>query len=240
MEKKETENEIVFDNYAKTYKKGLQKTLRFSGLTPNYFHHYKVKELFLYLKNNSAENIQLKILDFGCGVGCSDSFLSHYFPKSKIYACDISEESINYAKEENSQYKNLIYAPYKEGRLPFDEKFDVIFVANVFHHIARKNQQSTINMLKSSLNENGFLIIFEHNPYNPITDLLALLTDYRYDKNTNLLSPLYMKKLLKNTGFKNLNLTYKVFFPGFMKIFLPLEKYLKKCPLGAHYYYIAS
>ena len=137
----------------------------------------------------------MKILDFGCGVGCSDPYLSHYFPKSDIYACDISDESIKFAQKENSWIKNLKYSIYDGNKLPFDEKFDVIFVANVFHHIPRELQQRTIDMLKESLAENGMLIIFEHNPYNPVTDLLALLTDYRYDKNTNLLTPVYMKKI---------------------------------------------
>ena len=232
--------DVVFNNYAKTYKQGLTKTLKISGFSPNYFHNYKAKDLFLYLKNKNMEKKPLKILDFGCGVGCSDPFLSHYFPKSTIYACDISDESIKCAKKENAGFKNLIYSTYKDNKLPFDEKFDVIFVANVFHHISRKMQQSTINMLKENLVKGGMLIIFEHNPYNPATDLLALLTDYRYDKNTNLLTPAYMKKILKNAGFNNLDVTYRIFFPGILKIFAPYEKYLNKCPLGAHYYYIAS
>lgn len=240
MKNHEEVNEIVFDNCAETYKSGLKETLKYSGFTPNYFHNYKVKDLFLYLKQKGQEKKTIKILDFGCGVGCSEPYLAHYFPNSMIYACDISAESIKCAQDENSKFKNLVYSTYKDNKLPFDEKFDVIFVANVFHHIPRKSQQETLKLLKSNLSENGFLIIFEHNPYNPLTDLLALLTDYRYDKNTNLLTPSYMKKILKNAGFTNIEKTYRIFFPGFLKMLLPLEKHLKNCPLGAHYYYIAS
>jgi len=239
MISEEKTDEIVFDRCAKTYKKGLKNTLKVSGFSPNYFHNYKVKELFNYLKNNNFERKPIKILDFGCGVGCSEPYLSHYLPKAKIYACDISDESIKCAVSSNKR-NNTTFATFEDDSLPFEEKFDVIFVANVFHHIPRKKQQSVINLLKASLNDNGFIIIFEHNPYNPLTDLLALLTDYRYDKNTNLLSPLYMKKILKNSGFKNFECNYRIFFPGFLRMFVPFEKYLRKCPFGAHYFYIAS
>ena len=239
MENKEQVEEIVFNSYAKTYKEGLKKNVKISGFSPDYFHSYKVEELFGYLKKKQKEKDSLKILDFGCGVGCSDSYLSKYFPNSKIYACDISDESVKCAKEENSQFENLKYAVYDNEKIPFDEKFDIIFVANVFHHIPRKLHLKTMNMLKESLSKDGFLIIFEHNPYNPATVLLSLLTDYRYDKNTNLLTPVYMKKSLYKAGFTQFDLTYKIFFPGILKSLVPYEKYLKFVPLGAHYYYIA-
>ena len=229
---------IVFNDYAKTYKEGLKETLKVSGFAPDYFHEYKIRELFSHLKSKNSEKNSLKILDFGCGVGCSDPYLAQYFPNAQIYACDLSDESVKCAQEENKQF-NINYAVYNNEKLPFEEKFDIIFVANVFHHIPRRLQQETINMLRANIAENGFLIIFEHNPYNPATTILSLLTDYRYDKNTNLLSPLYMRKILKQGGFNKLDLTFKIFFPGCLKKLVPFEKYLKHCPIGAHYYYIA-
>ena len=231
---------IVFNERAHIYKETLKKSVKISGFSPDYFNQYKIEELLSRLKKENRQDEPLKILDFGCGIGLSDSYLAKSFPNAGIYGCDISDESVKIAQEENAQFKNLIYAVYDNEKLPFDEKFDVIFVANVFHHIPRKLQQKTMNLLKNNLAENGFLIVFEHNPFNPATTMLWLFTDYRYDQNTNLLTPAYMKKLLKKAGCKKMDLTYRIFFPGFLKAFLPLEKYLKKCPAGAHYYYIAS
>lgn len=240
MKNKNMTQEIVFDKYADSYTTGLTNTLKISGFKPDYFHNYKAEVLFSYLKTKKLENKQINILDFGCGVGSSEPYLAKYLPQAKIFGCDISKESVNRAKQDNADIDNLTYGYFNGEKIPFRNKFDVIFVANVFHHIPRKNQQKTLNLLKSCLKKDGFLIIFEHNPYNPLTVLLALFTDYRYDVNTNLLAPFYMKKILKNAGFSKIERNYKIFFPGFAKAFIPYEKYLSKCPLGAHYYYIAS
>lgn len=230
----------IFDKYSKTYNERHKEVIKHSGFKPDYFHEYKVIELYEYLKKINSENKKLTILNFGCGVGGSDPFLSSHFPNSKIFACDISSESIKQAKIHNANLKNISYEIYDSEKIPFDEKFDIIFVANVFHHIPKNLQQFTMNLLKNSLKENGFLIIFEHNPVNPFTLLLFLNTDLQYDPAANLLIPNYMKKLLKNSGFNKNILRYKIFFPGCLKNLIPFEKYFYNIPLGAHYYIIAS
>lgn len=234
------ECKAVFDNYSKTYNEGHKDAVKLSGFTPDYFHEYKAIELYDYLKSLNLQDTELKILNFGCGVGGSDPYLSAYFPNSKIFGCDISTKSIGEAKKNNQDLKNVNYAEFDGYVLPFSEKFDVIFVANVFHHIPRNIQEKTFKLLKESLNENGFLITFEHNPYNPMTVLLSLYTDFRYDPNTNLLTQSYMKKIQKKAGFNTFKLRYKIFFLGCLKKFIPLEKYLYNLPLGAHYYLISK
>lgn len=231
----------VFDEFSKSYDKGHKDSVKISGFTPDYFHEYKIIELSNYLKslNIIHENGQFNILNFGCGVGGSDPYLSSYFPNAQIFGCDISTKSIEEAKKNNHTLKNVTYADYDGDRIPFDIKFDVIFVANVFHHIPRNLQEKSLKLLKNSLAEGGFLIIFEHNPYNPLTVLLALLTDFRYDPNTNLLTQSYLKKILKRASFKEYSVKYKIFFPGFLRRFVPLEKYLCNVPIGAHYYIIS-
>lgn len=230
----------VFDNCSKTYNEGHTNAVKISGFTPDYFHEYKVIELFNHLKSLNLEASELKILNFGCGVGGSDSYLSSYFPNAKIFGCDISTKSIEEARKNNEGLKNVVYEEYDGENIPFNEKFDIVFVANVYHHIPRNLQAKTTKLLKQSLNEEGFLIIFEHNPYNPMTVLLSLCTDFRYDPNTNLLTQRYMKKLLKSAGFNDFKLTYKIFFLGCLKKMIKFEPCLRKCCLGAHYYYIAK
>lgn len=230
----------VFDNCSKTYNEGHKNAVKMTGFTPDYFHEYKVIELFNYLKKMDLEKSELKILNFGCGVGGSDTYLSSYFPNAKIFGCDISTKSIEEAKNINKELNNVVYKEYDGENIPFKEKFDIVFVANVFHHIPRELQQKTMDTLKKSLSTEGFLIIFEHNPYNPMTVLLSICTDFRYDPNTNLLTQRYMKKLLQNSGFKNFKLTYKIFFLGCFKRLIKFEPCLRKCLLGAHYYYIAK
>lgn len=230
----------VFDDYSKTYNEGHKDAVKLSGFTPDYFHEYKVIELYDYLKSLNLQDSELEILNFGCGIGNSDSYLNKYLPKSHVYGCDISSKCIDEASKNYDNLKNVIYKQCNVGEIPFDKKFDVIFVANVFHHIPRNLHGMIFRLLKESLNENGFLITFEHNPYNPMTVVLSLFTDFRFDPNTNLLTQSYMKKIQKEAGFKTFELRYKIFFLGCFKKFIPLEKYLYNLPLGAHYYLISK
>jgi hypothetical protein len=64
--------------------------------------------------------------------------------------------------------------------------------------------------------------------------------DFKFDKNANALAPFYTRKLLSNVGFSNNKVTYTIFFPQFLSALIPLEKYLRWLPFGAHYFYVAK
>ncbi len=61
-----------------------------------------------------------KILEYGCGIGRNLEFIKQYFPKSGISGCDISKESLQYAKKNNG------ITLYHLGKDKIDEKFDLI------------------------------------------------------------------------------------------------------------------
>jgi SAM-dependent methyltransferase len=230
----------LFDKYANNYDEGHVKAIKLSGLSTAFLHEYKVQEVFKYLQSSNQENKELKLLNFGCGTGNSERYLRKYLPNTRIYSIDISEESVEVAKKDNQNIDNIVFSAFDGLNIPFEEKFDIIFVANIFHHIPWNQHSEVMNNLYKQLNCNGIIFLFELNPINPLTMWVAINNDYKFDKNSRLLSPFYAKKLLANSGFMGIKRKYTIFFPGFLSCLFPLEKYLKSVPIGAHYFYTAQ
>lgn len=230
----------VFDKYADNYDEGHVKAVALSGFKPSHFHEYKLKEVLKYLKENGLASKKLTFLDFGCGTGSSVKYIKKYLPKASVYGIDVSKEEIRVAKANSKNLKDVTFAPFDGVNIPFKTKFDVIFIANVFHHINRKKHQKVMKNIYTKLQDDGHLFIFELNKLNPLTMLVAIRNDYRFDKDANLLNPFYAKKLLNGAGFLKTKVVYTIFFPQFFSMLIPFEKYLRWLPFGAHYFYVAK
>jgi len=232
----DNKNTQLFDQFAATYDEGHARAVKASGFTPDYFHEYKIKEVLACLKRRGYPLQGIKILNFGCGVGNSERFIKKYFSQAKIYSIDISSESIKAAQEKNKG-EGVTFAAFDGTNIPFDIEFDIIFAAGVFHHIPRGEQKKVIGNIYKQLKSKGFLFIFELNPLNPATLWVAYQNDYKFDKNSRLLTPFYLSELLKPCGFADIKIRYTVFFPGPLSFMVPWEKWLFWVPLGAHYYF---
>ncbi|MGA2911293.1 MAG: class I SAM-dependent methyltransferase [Candidatus Levyibacteriota bacterium] len=230
----------VFDKYADNYDEGHVKAVAMSGFKPSHFHEYKLKEVLEYLKENGLANKKLKFLDFGCGTGSSVKYIKKYLPKASVYGVDVSKEEIRVAKANSKGLKDVTFAAFDGTNIPFTVKFDVIFIANVFHHIRRDKHKKVMKNIYAKLADDGILFMFELNKLNPLTMFVAIRNDYKFDKDANLLNPFYAKRLLRNAGFLNSKVTYTIFFPQFLSALIPLEKYLRWFPFGAHYFYVAK
>ena len=230
----------VFDKFADNYDEGHVKAVALSGFKPSHFHEYKLKEVLKYLKEQGLADKKLKFLDFGCGTGSSVKYIKKYLPKASVYGIDVSKEEIRVARVNCKNLKDVTFAPFDGSNIPFDVNFDVIFIANVFHHIRRDKHRETMKNIYSKLANSGHLFIFELNPLNPLTLFIMFKNDFKFDKDANALIPFYTRKLLSNVGFSDNKIVYTVFFPQFLSILMPFEKYLRWLPFGAHYYYIAK
>ena len=79
----------------------------------------------------------IRLLDFGCGDGATAKYFTKYFPDGFYQGIDISGESIKQACEQDRN--RCLFTHFDAQTIPFDnESFDVIMVANVFHHIEKK------------------------------------------------------------------------------------------------------
>jgi 2-polyprenyl-3-methyl-5-hydroxy-6-metoxy-1,4-benzoquinol methylase len=229
----------LFDQYAHTYNEGHAKAVKSTGFDPAYFHEYKIRELCNHLKSERLADRDISFLNVGCGIGESDPFIKSYLPNSRVYGIDVSAESIDVARETRKDLAGVTYQAYDGENIPFDINFDVIFIANVFHHIRHEKHPAMLRTLHHRLNDKGSMFLFELNPLNPLTLWIAYQNDYKFDKDSKLLNPCYTGRLLSASGFRQRSVRYTIFFPKYLSFLMPLEKYLHRIPLGAHYYYVA-
>ena len=84
---------------------------------------------------------------------------------------------------------------YDGGNFPFaDESFYLVFIAAVFHHVDFALHQALIKEITRALKKGGRLVLFEHNPLNPLTRYLVKTCVF--DLQTKLLLHYYTGKLL--------------------------------------------
>lgn len=224
-------NNNVFDELAPNYDEVLNNDLKnFSSFKRDYFIEYKIQTIKKFLDYSPSI-----ILDFGCGDGAEALCLKKAFPSSKIIGVDVSQKCISIATSKN--LKDCSFMVYDGGKLPFeDNSIDFVFSACVFHHIEKGQHLNLIKELYRVLKYKSKLIVFEHNPINPITKMIFKKTPI--DKDAEMVSTCELNSNIKSAGFNFTKITYALFFPRykFFKPFFGLEKFMTSCPLGAQYF----
>jgi 2-polyprenyl-3-methyl-5-hydroxy-6-metoxy-1,4-benzoquinol methylase len=211
-----------FDQYAHEYDALHAKHLGLSGESPQYFAQYKAR----FLSRAFAPTGDKAILDFGCGIGNLTQELARSF--SHVAGYDPSKESASLAKKrvpDADLYEEVDAIP--SGR------FDAVVIASVLHHVAPAERAELVARLPRLLKPRGWLVVFEHNPFNPLTR--KVVRDCEFDANAVLLRPRETKDLLEGIGLSPIKLDYIVFFPRMFSALRVLEPSLAWLPLGAQY-----
>ena len=224
MGSERNQKNINFDNYADNYSEHINKS--FGSLENNLdYYHIKKSEI---LKMELGYQPK-KILDLGCGVGTMLKLLSKQFPDSIFYAQDESPKSMGYIKKNHPNVNCL-------SDLNTEEKFDLIFLSNVIHHVKSSKRDDLFKKIHSLLNPDGKLFIFEHNPYNPLT--LKLVANCEFDADAELIKKKDLIKICKRNNLKIFKSGYIHFFPSKLGFLFKIENYLKWLFLGAQYFCI--
>lgn len=225
-----------FDEYVDRYEHLVEDNIKASGFGPSYFDEHKIKTIVADFANKPVSEQPIRFLNFGCGIGKSERFIRKHFPNAQIYSVDISKESIEHAVLRNKHLKGIEYKVFNDAReLSFDQPFDIIFAANVFHHVPENQRVGILAHLKQFVAEKGFFYIFEHNPINPLTK--AAFDTCEFDQGCKMIPSGDMSNLIKQAGYQQLTRRFVVFFPKFLEAFIPLEKYMTWLPIGAQYYF---
>jgi len=225
-----------FDKFAENYNESLRNSLALTRTSDKYQAEYKVRLLKNLLVRGAAESrsaAQLNVLDFGCGVGLSLPYLLEQFSGSKIFATDVSEVSLDIVRAELPQVTIV------DSALNAAEKFDVILMSTVLHHITGSTRVEILENLRANLKPDGCLVVIEHNTYNPLTR--RIVSNCPMDVDAELISMRDIKKLLStDCGFKIRETGYCSFFPEPLKALTKLDPILKKIPLGGQYFVVAT
>jgi SAM-dependent methyltransferase len=227
-----------FDRFAENYDDVLDRSIKFSCYDSSFFDKRKIKEIYDFLKSRRIEEKPLRFLNFGCGIGKSEKIITRYFRHVSIYSIDTSQESIEIAKANNKGQNNITFSTFDGHHVPFETEFDVVLIANVFHHIPPADHVAVLKHISQKMAGWGHLFMFEHNPFNPLTR--RVVNSCEFDENAVLLNPLYADRILRTSGFQWRKIRFIHFVPKFMAFLTPLEKLLRKVPLGAQYFFIAK
>lgn len=220
---------VDFDSYVSDYNQLLAKQTGFFSPSEQYFASYKA-DVARRLMGDRPRFVH----EFGCGIGRNLAFLARAFPKATLSASDISEASVERARIENPGVECWV-----EGRGALrQEKFDLVFVAGVYHHVPVAERTSVSESLLARLRPGGELLVFEHNPFNPITR--RIVGNCPYDEDAILLTPGELQRHLTHAGFETLRTGYALFVPPRLKALCGLERWLEWLPLGGQYWVWAA
>jgi len=220
-----------FDKFADEYRALHATNIQVSGEAPEFFAEYKVRDVARILSADRAAPIR-RILDFGAGVGTSVPYFRRFFPAASLACLDVSERSLEVGE---SRYPGAAeFRSFDGSTIPFqDESFDLAFAACVFHHIPHAEHLGLFKEILRVLRPGAHVVVFEHNPWNPLT--VRAVETCRFDENAVLLRAKTIKATLTGAGFSRVKVSYRIFFPHFLRHLRSLERLLTWCPLGAQY-----
>jgi 2-polyprenyl-3-methyl-5-hydroxy-6-metoxy-1,4-benzoquinol methylase len=213
-----------FDRFAREYKDVLDRSTAFSGESSEYFCQYKAN----YVNRLLGSSDRPKILDYGCGIGALSNELSKLRPSAKLHGFDVSEDSLS--QVDAPLRSQGVFTSHKDD---LHHDYDLIVISNVMHHIPLEDRQNTISELAARLRTSGRLVVFEHNPINPLTRLVVAKCPF--DENAVLLRPKELKGYFTQARLDAVRRDYIVFFPKMLSLFRPAEPLLGWCPAGAQY-----
>ena len=221
-----------FDKFADEYQAVHAQNIAMSGETTEFFAEYKIAELGKF-----AASIGLpaagEVLDFGAGVGNSVPYFNKHLGAYALTCLDVSERSLDIARQRFPGQAEYIH--FDGGRLPFDDKrFDIVFSACVCHHIQHARHPALLAEFYRVLKPGGLLLIFEHNPYNPLT--VHAVNTCPFDDNADLIKAGTFRRRLQEENFSRTEVNYRIFVPGPMRFLRPLERFVNWLPLGAQYF----
>lgn len=225
--------EIEFDQLADEYYSLHKKNVAITGESPEYFSKYKIADLSKLL--SVMKQPSANILDFGSGIGNSIPYLREFFPDAEISCADVSARSIEIAHKRFPGPENYLQI---DGSIPLPSASqDVVFSSCVFHHIPHEQHLYWLTELYRVTKAGGILVIYEHNPINPLT--VYAVNTCPLDVNAKLIKGADMRNRALNIGWVNAEVAYKLFFPAMFSWLRPLEPYLEWLCLGAQYRLLA-
>jgi SAM-dependent methyltransferase len=215
---------VDFDQYTDNYNELLREGTKFFSANEEYFAKYKIE-----LVRKDATFPVKRILEYGCGIGRNIAYLKTAFPGADIMGTDISEASLDVARKENPGVR------FETETDALDlGRFDLIFVAGVFHHIAPPLRPAVMKVLANRLEPRGALYVFEHNPYNPVTR--RIVNNCVYDADAVLVKPRELRGLMAGATLRPESHSYCLFVPPKLSLLRPLENVLGWFPLGGQYW----
>lgn len=227
--------EAEFDKFADEYRSLHAANIRLSGESPEYFAEYKIVDIAAELAAAGYDAADAKVLDFGAGVGYSVPFFTRHAPGAHVTCLDVSRKSLELGRERHGAVADFQH--FDGERIPYVAgTFDVALASCVFHHIPHVEHVRLLAEIRRVLKPGGWLFVFEHNPFNPLTR--HAVNTCAFDEHAELMTARTMRERARAAGFASVRARYRIFFPRALRALRPLESRLAWLPLGAQYYVV--
>jgi SAM-dependent methyltransferase len=207
-----------FDAYARDYEALHKTSIASSGEDPSYFRDYKIDCL---ARRGLLDG---PVLDYGCGVGNLTERLVGKAPE--VHGYDPSAES---RTEAAARAGGAVIHETAET-LPRDH-FETAILSGVLHHIRPEERGAILAEVRRALRPGGRIVVFEHNPLNPLT--VRAVKACEFDDDAVLLWPWTARRTLERADFTGVTLDYIVFFPRQLAFLRRFEPRLRRLALGA-------
>jgi SAM-dependent methyltransferase len=222
-----------FDRVGDRYEELVERSIAFSGRDHDFFLEAKARSLVDLVTRRVGLPRDVRALDVGCGAGAMHAFLGTL---GSLDAVDPSEALIAEARERRPGVR---YAVADGTELPFEDgAFDVSFAVCVLHHVEAARRPKFVSELARVTRRGGLVVVFEHNPLNPLTRLAVARCDF--DEDAALLGRARTRALLRDAGARPVEQRYILFFPWRARLLAAAERVLAPLPLGAQYYVAAA
>ncbi|MEM6310637.1 MAG: class I SAM-dependent methyltransferase [Pseudomonadota bacterium] len=221
-----------FDEYKDIYHNEINDAISFSGKPQDYFTKVKAEYLLELITRKVKREQALKVLDLGCGHGDVHDYLTDSGVSMELTGLDVAASVLEHAKK---AHPGNNYITYEGNRIPFDDDtFDVAFTICVMHHVDPAQWASFLGEMRRVVRPSGIVVVFEHNPMNPVTR--RIVNNCPLDENAVLLKSSNLTNLVQKTGLNQIETKFIIFTPFESRFFKGFDRAIGWLPLGAQYY----
>jgi len=218
----------AFDAHAVDYESSLDDPWRRRFADGSaFFIHQKCRAMLREVGDDGAVPHRRLALDVGCGLGPAVAFLSDRWT---TIGTDVSHQMLRAA---GGGLKVAVQEPFA---LPFrDHTFDVVFAFCVYHHVDRADHVRHLRELARVARPGGRVFVFEHNPFNPVTQVVFRRASV--DRGCRMVAPASLRRTFADAGLSSVRTGYVLFFPQAWAAALErIEAWLQWLPLGGQYF----
>jgi SAM-dependent methyltransferase len=225
-----------FDAFADSYDSDCLHGIGLSGESRGYFAEGRVRYLTAWWSRTGRPRPG-SILDYGCGTGGGTAVLAAGFPGARVHGVDPSSRCI-----ENAAVSGFA-GDMSFGRIDPDCPLptgaaDLVYLSGVVHHVAPPDRPALFAELRRLVAPGGIVAVFENNPLNPGTRWV--MARIPFDRDASPLTGRETRQRLRDARFDVLQQGYLFYFPRFLRLLRPAERFLTRLPLGAQYAVFAT
>jgi SAM-dependent methyltransferase len=231
----------TFDRIARDYEQIHNRRLP-PGVRSDTFVTQKGVKVVQWLAEAHADQ-EFCYLDFGCGNGrlfkclTTADRLQPLIAKGslRLFGFDTSVDSLKEAETIAGDERICLTNDF--AKLPVEIRFDLVISCNVFHHIPPAERAATVQTLRARMKPNASMVIWEHNPLNPLTRMIVKACPF--DKDVSLMRLNTTRALFESQAFRYVTHEYVNVLPPALHQWpgvKALERTLANFPVGAQYW----